>query len=90
MTTQTFGVYSPTTGETIIAATKDEAIAIFTKLALDFVRPYFHNTMYLTINTNDDGSVSYFNDGNEVDRFLSPAETEAEWANLNAETPPLV
>lgn len=74
-----FGVYHPQTGETIIVSSKEEAINLFYKFMIDFSREFFHNTMYLTIVENDDGTVTHYNDGNEVDRILSPAELEALW-----------
>jgi hypothetical protein len=76
MNTQ-YGVYHPTTGETIVVNTKEEAINVFYKSMIEFSKPFFHNTMYVTIQTNEDGSISYFNDGNEVDQVLSSEELES-------------
>jgi hypothetical protein len=81
--TTTYGVYHPKSGETFIVNTKEEAINLFYKFMIDFSKEFFHNTMYFTIQENEDGSVSYFNDGNEVDRFLSPREIEDLWSEAS-------
>ena len=80
MNNEKYGVYNPKTGETDIVDTKEEAINLFYQYMIEVSKGFFHNTMYLTIVENDDGSVAYYNDGNKVDRVLSPAELEVLWA----------
>lgn len=73
----TYGVYHPRTGAIHIVDTKEEALQLFTTFMIEFSREYFHNTMYLTIENNDDGTVTYLNDGNVVENQLPLEDIEA-------------
>ena len=68
MTTK-YAVYNPMSGENIVFETKEEAILNFWNFAIQIARSHFHNTAYMVVETNEDGSETWYNDDNqEIER----------------------
>jgi thymidine phosphorylase len=67
-----YGVLDIKTGETTFVSSKEEAVEIFWKRMISFALPFFHNTPYVIIEEQTDGSSKWFNSNNEdIERILS-------------------
>lgn len=76
MTTK-YAVYNPHTGLNDMYETKEEALQAFWLIAINFVIPMVHNTAYMTVQVNEDGSETWFNDSEqEIQRPLTPEEIQ--------------
>jgi|688.fasta_scaffold1952554_1 hypothetical protein len=75
----TYGVYNPSTGVTHTTNTKEEALQLFTTFLIKIAKECFHNTMYITMENNDDGTITCYSDGNVVKIISSLAELEQLW-----------
>lgn len=72
-----YGVILPSSGETTIVSTKEEAINLFWERMVEFSFPYFHNTFYVSIDYNDDGTETWYNESeDEIDKILSIQERD--------------
>lgn len=70
-----YGVYDSELGITIVVDTEDEAVELFWKKMIKFSYPFFHNTSYVSIDYNDDGTEIWYNDNNNViDKILTKEE----------------
>lgn len=70
-----YGVFNPLNGETTLLNSKDEAMQLFWTRMLQFALPHFHNTPYVTIIQNEDGSETWQNiNGQEMDKPLTEEE----------------
>lgn len=71
-----YGVLNPSNGETTIVASKEEALELFWSRLIEFAAPFFHNTVYVSIQENEDGTTTWFNDQNqEIAEILDPKKT---------------
>lgn len=74
MTTK-YAVFNPTTGENVLYDTKEEAIEVFWITVISIARSHLHNTSYMVVEQNEDGSETWFNDNNqEIERPRTAAE----------------
>jgi hypothetical protein len=65
MTTR-YAVYNPLNGETTLVDTKEEAVMLFWERMIDVSAPFFHNTMWMTVEQNEDGSEVWKNENDNV------------------------
>lgn len=73
-----YGVLLPENGETTIVESKEEAVKLFWERMIKFSLPFFHDTVYVTIQYNDDGLETWFNDQNtEIEKILTLEEQQA-------------
>lgn len=74
-----YAVYDPTTGENTLVDNKEDAILLFWQRMIEFAKPYFHDTAYMTIKINDEtGAETWYNDVNdEINRPKTSAEIQA-------------
>lgn len=83
--TKKYAVYDTSTGENSIYQTKEEALQAFWKNVVSFAISYFHNTPYTVIETNADGSETWYNDKNEeIQKPLTAEEIEQQIENTRA------
>lgn len=61
-----FSVYNAQTGENTLYDTKEEALQAFWVNVINFAKSHFHNTAYMIVEQNDDGSETWSNDGNKI------------------------
>lgn len=72
-----YGVIDLENGETTIIDTKEEAIKLFVERMINFSLPYFHNTPFISIEFNDDGTETWYNESEqEIDKILTYSEIE--------------
>jgi hypothetical protein len=77
MTTK-YAVYSAQVGENVLYDTKEQAIDAFWVNVVALAKSHFHNTSYMVVEQNEDGTETWFNDNNqEIERPLTTAEKEA-------------
>lgn len=77
MTTK-YAVYNPHTGLNDMYETKEEALQAFWLIAVNYAVQTMHNTAYMTVQVNEDGSETWFNDNEqEISRPLTTEEIEA-------------
>ena len=77
-----YAVYKPTTGETILYETKEEAIETFWLNVITMAREAFHNTAYMVVEQNEDGSETWYNDNNiEIEKPMNKEEFER-WLSI--------
>ena len=57
-----YAVYDVKTNRTNFYDTKEEATQAFWKNVVSFARTYYHNTAYMVVEKNDDGSQKWYND----------------------------
>jgi len=70
-----YSVHDPKTGDNTRVESQEEAISLFWQRMVDFALPYFHNTIYSTVEIREDGSEVWTNEsGDEVEKPLSLAE----------------
>jgi len=78
-----YAIYDAKNGENIIYDTKEEAIDAFWIHVISVAKKDFHNTAYMTVQLNEDGTETWFNDSNnEIERPKTRAEI-AELLNLS-------
>jgi hypothetical protein len=78
-----YAVYDAKNGENIMYNTKEEALDAFWVGVISFAKKHFHNTAYMTVQYNEDGTETWFNDSNiEIDRPKTKEEL-AELLNLS-------
>lgn len=64
-----FAVYDAQTGVNTLYDTKEEAIQHFWANVINFAKSNFHNTAYVVVEQNEDGSERWFTDDNqEIDK----------------------
>lgn len=51
-----YAVFDPLTGSHTHVTTEDDAVVLFAERVLAFAMPYFSNTPYMKVITNDDGT----------------------------------
>lgn len=74
MTTK-YAIYSAETGENVFFETKEEAIEAFWNFVIFIATNHFHNTAYMVVETNEDGTETWYNDNNqEIERPKTAAE----------------
>lgn len=72
-----YAVYNPQTGENILYGTKEEALQQFWANVIYFAKTHFHNTAYMVVEKNNDGTERWFNDNNEeIERLVGPLNDE--------------
>jgi hypothetical protein len=72
-----YAVYNATNGENVLYETKEEALQAFWVNVVKFAKSHFHNSAYMVVQQNEDGSETWFNDNNqEIDKPLSADEIE--------------
>jgi hypothetical protein len=77
-----YAVYKPTTGENILYETKEEAIESFWLDVIKMAREACHNTAYMVVEQNEDGSETWYNDNNmEIEKPVSQEEIER-WLSI--------
>lgn len=90
MTTK-YAVYNPYSGEHTLFDTKDEALQDFWAIVISYAKSHMHNTAYMVVEQNEDGTETWFNDNNqEIERIRTPAEIAEIVANYqldNVKTP---
>lgn len=64
MTTK-YAVYNPMVGESVFFETKEEAILNFWNFAIEVAKSHFHNTAYMIVEVNEDGSETWCNEDNQ-------------------------
>ena len=65
-------------GENTLHDTKEEALQAFWSNVVAFAKSHFHNSAYMVIQQNEDGTETWFNDNNqEIDKPLTFEEIEA-------------
>ena len=70
-----YAIYDAKNGENIIYNTKEEAIDAFWLHVISFAKSHFHNTAYMTVQYNEDGSETWFNDSNqEIEKPMTAQE----------------
>ncbi len=70
-----YGVFNPLNGETTLLDSKEEAMQLFWIRMIQLTLPHFHNTPYMTIIKNEDGSETWKNiNDQEIDKPLSYEE----------------
>jgi hypothetical protein len=57
-----YAVYDAKTNRTNFYDTKEEAVHAFWTNVVSFARTYYHNTAYMVVEKNDDGSQKWYND----------------------------
>jgi hypothetical protein len=58
--------------------TKAEALQAFWVNVVVFAKTHFHNTSYMVVEQNENGTETWFNDYNqEIDKPMTPEEIEA-------------
>ena len=73
-----YAVYSAQVGESVLYDTKEQAIDAFWINVVSLAKSHFHNTSYMVVEQNEDGTETWFNDNNqEIERPLTAAEKEA-------------
>lgn len=60
-----YAVINPFNGQNVMYDTKEEALNAFWELVMYTVRTHFHNTPYVKIDINEDGSETWYNDNNQ-------------------------
>lgn len=60
-----YAVYNAVTGENVFYDTQEDALLAFWQNVMSFAVSHFHNTAYTVVETNDDGSETWYNDKNE-------------------------
>lgn len=60
-----YAVYNAETGENVFFETKEEAIQGFWSNVIKIAKTHFHDTAYMVIETNEDGSETWYNDENK-------------------------
>jgi hypothetical protein len=64
-----YAIYDARNGENIIYDTKEEAIDAFWAHVISIAKKDFHNTAYMTVQQNEDGTEIWYNDNNnEIER----------------------
>lgn len=61
-----YAVYNPTNGENVLFDTKEEALQEFWKNVVAVAISHCHNTAYMVVEQNEDGSEIWRNDNEEV------------------------
>ena len=70
-----YAVYFASTGENKLYETKELAIEAFWNQVIGIAKTHCHNTAYMVVEQNEDGSETWYNDNNEeITRPKSPAE----------------
>lgn len=78
MTTTKYAVYDAATGTNNLYDTKDEALQSFWAYVVAIARSNFHGTAYTVVEQHEDGTETWYNDGNEeIDKSQTSAEIEA-------------
>ena len=82
-----YAVYNARTNRTELFDTKAEATLAFWHNVVSFARSYYHNTVYMVVETADDGSQKWYNDKSneieapktiaEIDKLILEAENKA-------------
>jgi len=61
-----YAVYNPTNGESILVDTEEHATELFWGYMIQMALPFFHNTPYMLVEQNEDGSEVWKNIDAEV------------------------
>jgi hypothetical protein len=70
-----YAVYEATNGENTLYDTKEEAIEAFWVNVIALAKSNYHNTAYMVVEQNEDGSETWFNDNNkEIENPKTVAE----------------
>lgn len=73
-----YAVYDPTSGENLLCDTKEEALLKFWSNVVSLAKTHFHNTAYIVVEQNEDGSEVWKNDNNqEIDRPKTAEEIQS-------------
>jgi hypothetical protein len=79
-----YNVYNPKTGEHTSYPTKDQAIQAFWQIHISMVMANCNNTMYMQVDTMEDGSEIWRNDDSvQIDKPMSSAEIHKLFAENN-------
>lgn len=74
MTTK-YAVYNATSGENVLYDTKDEALQAFWTNVVAFAKSHFHDTAYMVVEQNENGTETWYNDQNqEIDKPMTSSE----------------
>ncbi len=74
MTTK-YAVFNPSSGENDMYDTVEEALQAFWTIVISYAVKHMHNTAYMVVQQNEDGSETWFNDNNnEIERPLTREE----------------
>lgn len=57
-----YAVYDPVTGENTIVDAKEDAIQLYWSRMIEVSKPFFHNTMWMTVEQYEDGSEIWKNE----------------------------
>jgi hypothetical protein len=60
-----YAVYDPATGENTLVDSKEEAALLYWERMIELSKQYFHNTMWMTVEQNEDGSEVWKNENGE-------------------------